>query len=527
MTAAPRPDPAPALPPGRWVLPAGLAVCFFLGLGSLPLFDLDEGAFAEATREMLQRGDFITTYLDGELRFDKPILIYWLQALAVAVIGVDEWAFRLPSALAASAWMLAVYRFGREHIDETTGVLAALLGMTSAAVVVIGRAATADALLNLWLALTLLTMYRHHQRPERRLVLLTFLFMGLGFLTKGPVAVAIPGAVSLLFFASTGHARQWLRAVFTPLGWLVFLAVAGPWYGLEYLDQGQAFIDGFFLKHNVGRFSDTMESHGGALYYYLLATPAVVLPWTGLLLAVVPTLGRVLADPLDCFLWIWFGLVFVLFSLSGTQLPHYILYGATPLFLLMARHRARLRSRWLAFAPPLALLALVAALPWLLPELLPQVRGDYERAMLGRSEAAFDLLYHVSAWLGLGLTLALALWRRLPPWQGLVLVGLVQVTALQASLGAAFAELQQAPVKRAAAVARGLDAPVVSYRIRMPSFSVYRGEITPPARPPAPGDVVYTRVDRLDDLPAHETLSRQGGIALVRLEGQPAERPSP
>ena len=343
-------DPGGPLPSARWVLPAGLALCFFLGLGSLPLFDLDEGAFAEATREMLASGDFITTYLNGEPRFDKPILIYWLQALAVAVIGVDEWAFRLPSALAACAWMVAVYRFGREFLDETTGLLAALVGMTSAAVVVIGRAATADALLNLWLAVTLLTMYRYHQRPDRRLVLLTYLFMGLGFLTKGPVAVAIPGAVSLLFFASTGHWRAWLRAVLTPPGWLVFLAVAGPWYVMEYLDQGQAFIDGFFLKHNVGRFSDTMESHGGTLYYYLLATPLVVLPWTGLLLAVVPTLRRVLADPLDRFLWIWFGLVFLLFSLSGTQLPHYILYGATPLFLLMARHRARLRSRWLAFA---------------------------------------------------------------------------------------------------------------------------------------------------------------------------------
>ena len=514
MAARPGPpaERGGGLPPAAWVLPLGLLLCFFYGLGGLPLFDLDEGAFSEATREMLARGDFITTYLNGEPRFDKPILIYWLQAVAVALIGIDEWAFRLPSALAASAWMVAVYRFGREFMDETTGLAAALVGMTSAVVVVIGRAATADALLNLWLCLALLTMYRYHER----LALLAYLFMGLGFLTKGPVAVVIPGAVSLLFFASTGRWRPWLRALLYPPGWLVFLAVALPWYVLEYLDQGQAFIDGFFLRHNVGRFSDTMEGHGGALYYYALATPLVVMPWTALLLAVVPTLRRVVVDPLDRFLWIWFGLVFVLFSLSGTQLPHYILYGATPLFLLMARHRERLRSRWLAWLPPVLFLALVAALPWVLPAVVPRVRATYEAAMLARAAEAFDWTYHAAALLALAAAFAHAAWRRLAPWQGLAVLGLVQVVALHHSVGAALAELQQAPVQRAAAVARELDEPVVAYRIRMPSFSVYLGDVTP-ARDPRPGELVYTRVDRLDDLPPHDVVFRQGGIVLARV----------
>src|ERR671929_2181572 len=94
---------------------AALAVIasFFWLLGAAPLFDVDEGAFSQATLEMFERGDFLSTYLNGEPRYDKPILVYWLQAAGVALLGPTEWAFRLPSALCASAWALATFLFAR------------------------------------------------------------------------------------------------------------------------------------------------------------------------------------------------------------------------------------------------------------------------------------------------------------------------------------------------------------------------------------------------------------------------------
>src|SRR5499433_1436090 len=78
----------------------------FFALGRSPLFDVDEGAFSQATMEMFERGDFLSTYLNGSPRYDKPILVYWLQAAAVAVLGVSEFALRFPSALCASLWAL-------------------------------------------------------------------------------------------------------------------------------------------------------------------------------------------------------------------------------------------------------------------------------------------------------------------------------------------------------------------------------------------------------------------------------------
>ena len=112
----------------RWgpLLLMGLAVflAFFLNLGSAPLFDRDEGAFSEATREMVVSGNYVSTTLNGEPRYDKPILTYYVQAAGVALLGWNEWGLRLHSALAATLWVFLVWGFARREWDETTGWVA-------------------------------------------------------------------------------------------------------------------------------------------------------------------------------------------------------------------------------------------------------------------------------------------------------------------------------------------------------------------------------------------------------------------
>src|SRR5690242_17167731 len=120
-----------------------VALSLFLWLGHAPLFDVDEGAFSEATLEMFQRGDFLSTYLNGEPRYDKPILVYWLQAASVALIGPTELAFRLPSALCAALWVGFTYLFARRQFGDAVALSAAGIMGTSLGVYVIGRAATA------------------------------------------------------------------------------------------------------------------------------------------------------------------------------------------------------------------------------------------------------------------------------------------------------------------------------------------------------------------------------------------------
>src|SRR3954462_3752588 len=111
----------------HWLAAITVVASFFLSLGAAPLFDVDEGAFSQATMEMFQRGDFLSTYLNGIPRYDKPILVYWLQALSVLAFGPTEFAFRLPSAVCATLWCAAVFAFTKRMYGEDRGLVAAAI----------------------------------------------------------------------------------------------------------------------------------------------------------------------------------------------------------------------------------------------------------------------------------------------------------------------------------------------------------------------------------------------------------------
>jgi 4-amino-4-deoxy-L-arabinose transferase-like glycosyltransferase len=537
-----RDDPAQALPfvlsfVRAYALPLLLAGAVFLGLffhlGAIPLFDVDEGAFGEASREMVERGDYVSTWLNGQPRFDKPILVYWLQAASIRTLGLSEFALRLPSAAAASAWLLAIFLFARRFAGRETAYAAAFIAASTAGLMVIGRGAIADALLNLFLALAMFDIVRYAFDPRPAWRLRVFLWIGLGLLTKGPVALLVPGAASLLAFALLGRAADWWRAVRDPAGWAILLAVAMPWYLMEYGRRGDAFLAGFFMRHNVERFLSPLQGHSGSLLYYVPAVLLLLLPYTGLFLRTLPGLRKLPglrrrsqatpatpAEPLDVFLWCWFLFVFLFFSLAGTKLPHYLLYGATPLFILMARQRHALRSNLLAFAPPLLFLGLVAALPKLLESLAPALRNPYMREALGRTEV-FGLGWRIAALALLAAVLALALWRGIALWRRLAAAGLLCSVALGGLLLPALAALQQEPVREAALLARYKGWDVQSWRINMPSFSVYRGAVTPAApqsrQALRPGQVILTRSDALDALGPVHFLYRKGGVVLARI----------
>jgi 4-amino-4-deoxy-L-arabinose transferase-like glycosyltransferase len=511
-----------------WVLLAAVLLGFFWQLGSVPLYDLDEGAFTEATREMLESGNYITPHKDGEPRYDKPVLIYWLQAASVQLLGLNELALRLPSAVAAGFWVLALWGFVRRRLDTETATVAALVMTLALEVSLIAKAATADAVLNLFLSLAFFDIYRWYLQPARGTLLRVYLWLGLGFLTKGPVAVFFPLVASFLFFLSFKALRDWWRALFFPLGWLVFLAVALPWYLAIYLDNGPGFFESFFLKHNLGRFGDTIHGHRGFFGYYFVVLPLILMPFTGWFLRLVPAFRRFWADPLDRFLLLWFASVFVFFSFSGTKLPHYVLYGGVPLFVLMARYRGLLTNRWLGYAPPVLFLALLLLLPEVVKLAAEQTDRVHQSAMFAEGGALLDGGYRLAMGLGLLGVLSLAFWRDLKVWQGLILAGVVQTVLVYGVLVPRVFEVLQQPVKEAALLARELDLPTVVYRTSMPSFSVYREAITPD-REPVPGDLVFLRLDKLETLDERlphleaELLYRRGQVALIKVSAAAAD----
>jgi len=501
-------------PVGDWRLPP-LLLLPFLAIWMPPLFDLDEGAFTASTTEMFLRGDFLSSYMLGEPRHDKPILIYWLQAASALVFGFNEFALRLPSALAASTWIALTWAFFRRLYDRDTALLAALVIACAAGLVVIQRAATADALLNLWLAAAGYAAWLWLEEDKARWHWLGHAAMALGFLTKGPVALVVPGMAVLLWCASRGEWHRLLRWVFAPGPMLLFFALAAPWFVVLTLREGTGFLYGFFLEHNVARYQEPMEGHGGGYFYYLPVVLLSLLPFTGLLLSALAAPRRLWVDTRVRFGLIWFTFVLVLFSFSGTKLPHYVYYGYAGLLLVLATQARYLESRILAFLPATLLAALLLAFPWLLELLTPRLKPDDQLLAAG-----LDLVFGPAYWAGFTAALLLSLYlllnRRVGLVTGLYANGLVLGIGIAALLLPAAGELLQRPVQIAGHIAAARSEPLVMHGINHPSFQTYaRRQVH--KRPPKLGDLVLTRESRLADLPAGEIIYRERSYVLLRL----------
>lgn len=511
-------------------IPIVIFISFYLSLSSFPLFDLDEGAFSSATLEMLQRHDFITTYMGGELRFDKPILIYWLQALSVSTFGLNEFALRLPSTLCATAWALATYFFVRDYLSRSKAITAVVFMASSFIFSIIARAATADALLNACICLALLDGYRffnlYKNQPTgftvvssltQPTVLRAYAWVGLGVLAKGPIAIFIPLATLALYAVITKEKATLAKLIFNPIGWVLCLALFLPWYILEYIDQGQAFIDGFFIKHNLSRFSNTMEGHGGNPWYYMPISLLIFLPASGIFILLLKQWQRPQQfDHLDIFCWIWFLLVFVLFSLSKTQLPHYLLYGATPIFILMAKHREMLTKNLWTMIPAFLFFTLMIGLPWLLTRTLTHTNNAYIAHMIQNGFHYFDQRYFVVNSLALILILFIGTKKSYKPWEKHQLINAVFSLAITLSIIPTLANIQQTPVVECAKFAKSIHEPIVIYQHDKQSFSVYLNAIVPIGTPQI-NQVMFTRIDRLSHFKDTTVLFERGGNVLARV----------
>lgn len=489
---------------------------FYFNLGSVPLFDLDEGAFSEATREMLLSGDYITTYLGGELRFDKPILIYWLQALSVKLFGLNEFALRLPSALAATFWAIILYFFSKKVFDSKVALLSTIFMISSLQITVVAKAAIADALLNMWIAASMFSILIYIKRGEKRWLYIAFAAIGFGMLTKGPVAVMIPVAVTFIYFAIKRDLMIWFRSIFNPIGIAIFLAIALPWYFLEYQDQGMKFIEGFFLKHNISRFENSFEGHSGSIFYYIPVLLVGLMPFSGILLASLAHIKRWIEEDMTLFLVIWFAFVFIFFSLSGTKLPHYVIYGYTPLFIIMALQFSKIESPLWILLPPALLMLVLLFLPEIAHALLPKVKDPYARALIEESGALFSWRYKMEIAL---LLAALAVtWKMVGrSLTKAVLTGIVTLLLVNGTILPTYAALVQQPIKEAALFAKKHRLEVVMWGINVPTFMVYSEKIVP-RRDPKPGEIVLTKVTKLKEIASFQPIFKKYGIVLVRVE---------
>ncbi len=326
--------------PMTWLLLI-CAVNFAFMLGGNTLWDVDEPNNAVCAREMLAAGNWWVPVFNGGLRFDKPILLYWLMMPLFHVFGVHEWTARLPSALAVTALVMAVFYFGKRMANVRTGLIAALLLVSSLHMVVIARAATPDALLILCIdfALSAFLCFYLEGMGNHRLLMAAYVALGFGVLAKGPVAILLPALVVLAFLLLMGQKSD-IRKFRPVLGLCMILAVALPWYiAVGVLTDG-AWLKGFLLHHNIDRFIEALQGHHGFPGFYILTFLGGWFPWSGLLAATVifspwrmPALRK---EPVRLFLLCWIGIFLIFFTLASTKLPNYLLPAFPAAALLMA-----------------------------------------------------------------------------------------------------------------------------------------------------------------------------------------------
>ena len=310
-------------------------ILYASGLAAIPPLDRDEARFAQATRQMLETGDFVRIRFQDEARNKKPIGIYWLQAAAVAAFSSAEssaiWPYRLPSALAATAAVLLTFGFGTRLSDSrVAGFIAAVLTASALGVVVEAHLAKTDAALLAAVvagqcALGLAYIATRTGRPVGwTLALLFWLAEAVAILLKGP-----PGPVLALLTAgclsiADGDIR-WIKGLRPFAGVMIMAAIVAPWLIAVQKATAGHFISDSLAHDLLPKLVGAQESHGAPPGYYLAMVIATF--WPGSLF-IVPGLlwgWRQRRTAAGRFLLSWLGPAWIFFELVPTKLPHYVL----------------------------------------------------------------------------------------------------------------------------------------------------------------------------------------------------------
>jgi 4-amino-4-deoxy-L-arabinose transferase-like glycosyltransferase len=323
------------------------------------LAEPDETRYAEIPREMLASGDFVVPRLNGLPYFEKPPLLYWVNAAALRALGPTPWAARLPTRLAGLGTVILVVLAagGREGLAAGILLLAAPLGF------LMTRTNLTDGLLTFFFTATLLAARaaierRGEGRPWLGLAAWTGAATAGAFLTKGLIALALPGLILLIWCAATGRLRGLGALVASPAP-LVFLALSAPWFVLvERRHPG--FLQFFFIHEHFQRFATATAKRAGPIWYFVPVIVVGFLPGLPFLLAALRKAGRRRDE--GFFFLLWFAAVFIFFSLSQSKLPPYVFPALPTAAILAGRAAGAASGRRLWIVHALLATAFAAAL---------------------------------------------------------------------------------------------------------------------------------------------------------------------
>ena len=347
------------------VLPALLVLAvavYFIALGSVAIWDANEAFYVETPREMLEAHDFLNPSFNYLPRFNKPVLSYWIVAGFYRVFGVSVAVQRFAIALGAMVIIAAAYLLARtamkeegfrigdrgSRIGDAAGRWAAAGLAAAPRLVMFARRIFIDIWITAFMSLTLVFFALSERYPERRrrYLALMYVAIGLGVLTKGPVAIALPGLSFALYLAVRRELRR-VTEMMLPLGVVIIAVIVVPWYAALYHEHGWTYIRSFFISENIERFTSGVgvRQHRGP-WFYLPVVLSDSFPWSVLLFAAAAAWKE--RTRTETLLWCWIAAIVFFFSLSAGKQDLYIFPIVSAVAALggIAIERGLMDPRW-------------------------------------------------------------------------------------------------------------------------------------------------------------------------------------
>ncbi len=378
------------------VAAAAVACLWCAALVQRPLFNPDEGRYAEIPREMLASGDFLVPTLNGVAYIEKPPLQYWLTAGALRLFGLHAWSARLSTALAGLGTLLTLAYLTRGWLSTAAAIRAACIAASMSLIAVMSQLLTLDMTLTFCMTLSLCAFLRAQSVPPadafapraRRWMLLAWAAAACGTLVKGPVAALIPALTLTVYSLCARDASIW-RRLHLIQGAALYGVLVAPWHWLAQQRLSDFFYFYFWHEH-IARFATPIADRQEPWWYFLAIFVAGTFPWSisaaNAVLTRLPVASATSTRGFrpELFLKCWIACILVFFSLSHSKLAPYLL-PALPAAALLIASRTRFIPRFGIQPTAIAsavfgavLLVGAAALPLLLRE---SVRAAYFLAL--------------------------------------------------------------------------------------------------------------------------------------------------
>jgi 4-amino-4-deoxy-L-arabinose transferase-like glycosyltransferase len=257
---------------------------YFIRIGASSLWDSNEAFYTETPREMMESGDYINPTFNYQPRFNKPPVSYWVVIAFYKLFGVSASSERLSIVLAAMVMIGIAYSLGNLIHSGEAGLLAAIALAIAPRFLMFSRRIVIDLYVAMFMAMALLFFVLSESRTARRRLwlVLMYVFIGLGILTKGPAAGILPAAVVLIYLAANRKLGR-VREMMLPTGILIVAAVVLPWYLAIYARHGWAYISMFLFKDNLSRYTQTGWGPRRGVFFYLPVVIGDMFPWSMLL----------------------------------------------------------------------------------------------------------------------------------------------------------------------------------------------------------------------------------------------------